>query len=260
MSDEAPRTEIPPPPEGVPPPPEAPTPMPPEGAPPEVPPPPEGEVAPPIEKPKKRVVKKKPSYQLKLFERWDVADVTIKDKGLERYINLLPIVLPHTGGRHANRPFAKSRTNIVERIINNMMRNENYTGKKNKAIKVVRQAFEIIEEQTKKNPVQVLVEALERAAPREEITRLRFGGISVPRAVDIAPGRRLDLAIRNICAGAVGAAFKSGAGKKAMEKARGYEPISQFLANEILAASRGDMQSSAIAKKEEIERVAQSAR
>jgi len=260
MMEKAPEPEVPPPPESVPPPPEGvpPPPPPPEGVPAE-PIPPEGE-APPPEKPKKRVVKKKPSYQLKLFERWDVADVTIHDKGLERYINISPIVLPHTGGRHANKPFAKSRTNIVERIINNMMRNENYTGKKSKAIKVVRQAFELIEEQTKKNPVQVLVEALEKAAPREEITRLRFGGISVPRAVDIAPGRRLDLAVRNICAGAVGAAFKGGAGKKALEKQRGYEPISQFLANEILAASRGDMASSAIAKKEEVERIASSAR
>ena len=242
----------PPPPEAVPPPP------PPEGAAAEVP-PAEGE-APPIEKPKRRVVKKRPSYPLKLFERWDLAEVTIHDKGLERYINLTAIVLPHTGGRHANKLFAKARTNVVERLINNMMRNENYTGKKSKAIKVVRQSFEMIEEQAKKNPVQVLVDALEKAAPREEITRLRFGGISVPRAVDIAPGRRLDLAIRNICAGAIGAAFKSGAGKKAVEKQRGYEPIAQFLANEILAASRGDMQSSAITKKEEVERIASSAR
>ena len=66
--------------------------------------------------------------------------------------------------------------------------------------------------------------------------------------------------IRNICAGAVGAAFKSGAGKKAMERERKYEPISQYLASEILAASRGDMASSAISKKEEIERVSGSAR
>lgn len=250
--------EIPPPPEGVPPPPmEAPPPPPPEGVLPA--PPPEGEVPPP-EKPKKKPAKKRPSYPLKLFERWDLADVVIHDKGLERYINVAPIVIPHTGGRHANKPFGKARANIVERIINNMMRNENYTGKKSKAIAVVKQAFEIIEEQTKKNPVQVLVDALEKAAPREEITRLRFGGISVPRAVDIAPSRRLDLAIRNLCAGAVGAAFKSGAGKKAFEKSRGYEPISQFLANEILAASRGDMASSAISKKEEIERVSASAR
>ena len=258
MTDETPPTELPPPPEGLPPPPTEPLPPPPSEGAPEAP-LAEGDIPPP-EKPKKKPAKKRPSYQLKLFERWDVADVVIHDKGLERYINLAPIVLPHTGGRHANKPFGKQRTNIVERLINNMMRFEMYTGKKSKALSVVRQAFELIEEQTKKNPVQVLVDALEKAAPREEITRLRFGGISVPRAVDIAPSRRLDLAVRNICAGAVGAAFKSGAGKKTLEKERGYEPISQFLANEILAASRGDMQSSAIAKKEEVERVSASAR
>jgi len=259
MEEKAPQPEMPPPPEGVPPPPEegagAPPPAP-EGAPVEA--PPEGEALP--GKPKKKPVRKKPSYQLKLFERWDLSEVVVHDKGLERYINLSPIVLPHTAGRHANKPFGKGRTNIVERVINNIMRSEMYTGKKSKAIAVVRQAFEIVEAQAKRNPVQVLVDALEKAAPREEVTRLRFGGISVPRAVDIAPVRRLDLAIRNLCAGAVGAAFKSGAGKKAAEKEKKYEPVAQFLAQEILAAARGDMASSAISKKEEIERVSGSAR
>lgn len=211
-------------------------------------------------KAKRKAAKKRPSYPLKLFERWDLGEVTVHDKGLERYINLSPIVIPHTGGRHGSRPFGKSRTSIVERLINNVMRNERYTGKKSKAIKVVEQAFEIIEAQAKKNPVQVLVEALENAAPREEITRLRFGGISVPRAVDIGPSRRLDLALRNVCEGAVGGAFKGGAAKKAAEREKGYEPISQYLAQEILAAARGDVSSSAIAKKDELERVAASAR
>lgn len=215
----------------------------------------------PVEKPvKKKAAKKKPTYPLKLFERWELGEVTVKDKGLERYINLSPIVLPHTGGRYASRPFAKARTSIVERLVNNMMRYEMYTGKKSKALKVVYQAFEIVETQTKQNPVQVLVEALEKAAPREEITRLRFGGISVPRAVDIAPSRRLDLALRNLTQGSVLATFKGGAAKKAAEREKGYEPVSQYLASEILAASRGDMASSAISKKEEIERVAASAR
>lgn len=217
------------------------------------------EVAP--EKPaKKKATRKKPTYPLKLFERWDLGEVTVKDKGLERYINLSPIVLPHTGGRYASRPFAKARTSIVERLVNNMMRYEMYTGKKSKALRVVYQAFEIVETQTKQNPVQVLVEALEKAAPREEITRLRFGGISVPRAVDIAPSRRLDLALRNLTQGSVLAAFKGGAAKKAAQREKGYEPVSQYLAAEILAASRGDMASSAISKKEELERVAASAR
>ena len=236
-----PPTEPAPPPGGVPPP-EPPVEAPPEpGA--------EGE-APPAEKPRKepKKPKKRPSYEMKLFGKYDMTDVAVRDAGLAKYMNLSPIVIPHTGGRWANKPFGKAKANLVERLINNMMRTENYTGKKSKAYRVVRTAFEIIEKRTQKNPVQILVDALEKAAPREEITRLRFGGISVPRAVDVAPSRRLDLALRSITTGAVSATFKN------------RKPVEECLADEILTAAKGDMQSSAIAKKEELERIAASAR
>ncbi len=207
---------------------------------------PEPEV-PPLEKPKKKP-RKRPPYEMKLFEKYDLTEVVVHDAGLAKYMNLMPIVIPHTGGRWANKPFGKAKVNLVERLINHMMRTENYTGKKSKSYRVVRTAFEIIGQRTQKNPVQVLVDALEKSAPREEITRLRFGGISVPRAVDIAPSRRLDLALRNITTSAVQATFKN------------RKPVEECLADEILMAAKGDMQSSAIAKKEELERVASSAR
>jgi len=194
-------------------------------------------------KPKKKYV-----YELKLFEKYDLAEVVVHDPGLARYINLTAIVIPHTGGRYANKPFGKAKSNIVERLINGLMRSENYTGKKSSAIRVVRQAFEIIEQRAKQNPVQVFVNALEKSAPREEITRLRFGGISVPRAVDVSPSRRLDMALRNMCVGVTAASFKS------------PKPIQECLADEILKASRGEMESAAITKKEELERIAMSAR
>jgi small subunit ribosomal protein S7 len=208
------------------------------------------ETAPAVEKPKREPKKprKRPSYEMKLFEKYDLTEVEIHDAGLAKYINLSPIVIPHTGGRWANKPFGKAKANLVERLINNMMRTENYTGKKAKSFRVVRTAFEIIVKRTNQHPVQVLVDAIEKTAPREEITRLRFGGISVPRAVDVAPSRRLDLALRNICMGAVQATFKN------------RKPVEECLADEILLAAKGDMQSSAIAKKEELERIASSAR
>jgi len=211
---------------------------------------PGAEEAPPVEKPKKEPKKprKRPSYEMKLFEKYDLNEVVVHDAGLAKYMNLAPIVIPHTGGRWANKPFGKAKANLVERLINNMMRTEKYTGKKAKSFRVVRTAFGIIQQRTTKNPVQILVDALEKAAPREEITRLRFGGISVPRAVDVAPSRRLDLALRNICTGAVQATFKN------------RKPVEECLADEILMAAKGDMQSSAIAKKEELERIASSAR
>ena len=46
---------------------------------------------------------------------------------------------------------------------------------------------------TKLNPVQVFVNAIENAAPREEVTRLKYGGIAVPKAVDVSPSRRVDV-------------------------------------------------------------------
>jgi small subunit ribosomal protein S7 len=193
-------------------------------------------------------VKRKYTYELKLFERYDLSEVVVHDPGLARYINLTAIVIPHTGGRWANKPFGKAKANIVERLINGMMRSENFTGKKMKAIRVVQRAFAIIEQKSKQNPVQVLVNALEKASPREEITRLRFGGISVPRAVDVSPSRRLDMALRNICQGVTAASFKS------------PKPIQDCLADEVLKASRGEMESAAIARKEELERIAMSAR
>jgi len=135
-----------------------------------------------------------------------------------------------------------------ERLINNMMRTEKYTGKKIKTYKVVRSAFEIIEKGTKKNPVQVLVDALSNAAPMEEITRLQFGGISVQKAVDISAARRLDIALRNICKSAVKSTYKN------------KKPVELCLAEEIILAARGDANSMAVSKKEEIERVAASSR
>ena len=183
-----------------------------------------------------------------LFGKYNIESVKVNDPGLKRYINLHPIGQPHTSGRYSSREFGKHKMSIIERLINNMMRTEDFTGKKSKTYTVVKQSFAIIEKREKKNPVQVLVEALEHSAPREEVTRLRFGGISVPKAVDISPARRLDFALRNICKGAVSSTYK----KKT--------PIQNCLANELIMASKGDMNSFAVQKKEEIERVAGSAR
>jgi small subunit ribosomal protein S7 len=183
-----------------------------------------------------------------LFGRFDVTGVIIKDVGIARYTDITPVAVPHTGGRHTSKPFAKAKMSIVERLINGMMRTENFTGKKLKAYRAVENAFGIIEKKTKRNPLQVLVDAIEHVAPREEVTRLQYGGISVPKAVDVAPARRVDLALRYICNGALEGSHKS---KKAIEES---------LADEIIAAANNDVNCYSVAKKEEVERVSSSAR
>ncbi|WP_400238366.1 30S ribosomal protein S7 [Methanomethylophilus alvi] len=200
-------------------------------------------VAAPAEEKTKMVAPKAP-----VFGKYDTTEIVINDAGLAKYIDLNSTSVPHSGGKHANKWFGKSNLSIVERLINNIMRTEKYTGKKLKAYKAVSDAFDIIAAKTRKNPVQVLVEALENAAPREEVTRLQFGGISVPKAVDISPQRRLDIALRNVSSGVVAASAKN------------KKTIQDCLADEIMLAAKGDMTSFAVAKKEETERVAQSAR
>jgi small subunit ribosomal protein S7 len=183
-----------------------------------------------------------------LFGKYDFEGIAVKDPGLIRYINVKPIAVPHTSGRHANKSFAKQRLNIVERLINGMMRSEHSTGEKAHAYNTVREAFRIIHERTKLNPIQVYVDALQNVSPREEVTRLRFGGISVPKAVDVSSSRRLDVAIRNMCRGVLESSHKN------------KKRLAQCLADEILNASQGKLESVAMAKREEVERVAASAR
>src|SRR5438445_11310350 len=99
-----------------------------------------GEEPPAVEKPKRepKKPKKRPSYEMKLFEKYELNDVVVHDAGLAKYMNLSPIVIPHTGGRWANKPFGKAKANLVERLIHNLMRTENSTGQKSKSYRVVR--------------------------------------------------------------------------------------------------------------------------
>lgn len=182
-----------------------------------------------------------------VFGRFSTRDVKVEDPSLKAFINLDPAYVPHKSARHGNKPFHKHKLSIVERLINNLMRTEKYTGKKTKSYRVVLDAFMLVQERTKENPIQVLVKAIEHAAPREEVTRLKFGGISVPKAVDTAPSRRVDIALRNISQGTVKASHKN------------KKTIAQCLASELMAAAKGDLQSFAVAKRDEVERVAKSA-
>jgi small subunit ribosomal protein S7 len=183
-----------------------------------------------------------------LFGRYSFDGITVKDPGLKRYINIQPIAIPHTNAKYANKPFSKQKVNIVERLINGMMRTEHATGEKARTYRMVQQAFRIIEDKTKQNPIQVLVDAVEKASIREEVTRLKYGGISVPKAVDCSSYRRVNIAVKNITQGVI----KASRGNK--------KRIEQCLADELMMAARADVNSYAMGKKGEIERVASSAR
>jgi small subunit ribosomal protein S7 len=186
--------------------------------------------------------------EIKLFDKWTFYDVEVRDPGLKRYICLKPVFLPHTEGRHEHKRFGKAEVSIVERLINKLMKPGKNAGKKALATNIVRNAFEIIHLKTGKNPLQVLVEAIERASPREETTRIAYGGIVYHQSVDVSPQRRVDLALRWLTEGARLASFGN------------PKTIDECLADEIIAAAQGDPKSYAIAKKDEIERIAMASR
>ena len=183
-----------------------------------------------------------------LFQKWTFKDITVKDPGLKRYIHLTPMTLPHSMGRHEHQRFRKARVNIVERFINGFMRPGKNSGKKARATNMVKHAFEIIHLRTGKNPVETLVQAVENSAPAEDTTRLSYGGVVYHLSVDIAPQRRIDLALRNLT---------EGARKNAANNPRS---LPETIADELILASKNDIKSAGIAKRNEIERIAQSSR
>lgn len=183
-----------------------------------------------------------------LFGKWSFEGIEVNDPGLKKYISLKPIVIPHSMGRHEHHRFQKSEVNIVERLVNQLMRPGKNAGKKARAIKFVKNAFEIIHLQTGRNPIEVLVRAIENSAPCEDTTRIMYGGIVYHQAVDISPQRRVDLALRFIAEGARSAAFSN---PKSFE---------ECLAEEIILAANKDLRSHAIQRKNEMERIALHAR
>lgn len=191
---------------------------------------------------------KKEKQELRLFGKWSFNGIEVKNLGLKRYISLKPIRVPHTMGRHEHRRFRKSEVNLVERLINNLMRPGKNAGKKARAINVTRNAFELIHLRTGRNPIEMLVEAVENSAPCEDTTRISYGGIVYHLAVDIAPLRRVDLALRFLA---------DGARKSAMHKLHSLE---ECLAEDIILAANGDAKSHAISRRNEMERIARASR
>ncbi|MDP7179780.1 MAG: 30S ribosomal protein S7 [Candidatus Woesearchaeota archaeon] len=196
---------------------------------------------------------------IKAFNRWGTEDIKVLDQGLVDYITLQPKIVPKTGARYAGSRFHKSKVFIVERLINKLMvpghkskkhfrSSGHITGKANNAYNITENTFRIIEKKLKENPVKVFVKALENACQREEIVTIEYGGARYPKAVECAPQRRIDIALRYMTQGAFAKSFNT---KKSIEDA---------LADEIIAAYQLNQSSNAIAKKLEVERQSDSAR
>ena len=199
-----------------------------------------------------------PQAEMKLFDTYDVSQVVVKDPSLKPFVSFVPKLLVKTYGRKQG-AFSNARINIVERFANRLAvpghvgkKHKIITswssGKYNKNMSTMLKVLANIERKTKKNPIQVIVEAIENGSPRDEITVIESGGARYPQAVDCSPMRRVNLAVRWMVQGAYGKSF----GKK--------KKMADSLADEIIAASQASMDSFAFSKKNESEKQADSAR
>jgi small subunit ribosomal protein S7 len=194
----------------------------------------------------------------KIFDKYDLSGIQIKDPGLKSVINIKSRLILKSQGRNVVK-LGQAKVNIVERLMNKLavsghrgkkhkLEKGNATGKYTKNMNIILEALEIVEKKTGKNPVEVLVKAIENAAPRDETTVIEYGGARYPQAVDVAPIRRVNLSLKHLVHGASDKAFN----KK--------KTIVQTLAEEIIMAAENNGESLAIRKKKESEAQADSAR
>lgn len=192
---------------------------------------------------------KKPSDTVLVFDKYDNPPTEdLLDRGLYNAIKLKQVYVPHTFGRHEHKRLKKLELHILERIANKLALTKRSGGRKAKSLKIIKRALQIIEEQTKENPIKVVLRAIQNSAPREDTTRISYGGVVYFHSVDISPSRRIDVVISNIVEGARQKSHKS------------PMAIEQALAEEVISASRNDPKSYAISRKEELERHAEASR
>jgi small subunit ribosomal protein S7 len=141
--------------------------------------------------------------------------------------------------RHTIAPDAKYNNLQIANFINRVMTR----GKKTVAARSVYDAFGIIGDKTKKNPVEVFETALRNAGPNVEVRPRRVGGATLQVPVEVPSDRRVALAMRWLIANS---------------RARSGKTYAEKLAGELMDAAAN--QGATIKKKEETHKMAEANR
>ena len=127
----------------------------------------------------------------------------------------------------------------VATFINHLMKR----GKKSVAVRIMYDAFDIIEERAKRSPLEVFEQALKNTMPTVEVKPRRVGGANYQVPVEVRGERRMTLAIRWLLAAS---------------RSRGGKSMADKLANELMDAAQN--QGAAIKKREETHKMAEANR
>jgi small subunit ribosomal protein S7 len=116
-------------------------------------------------------------------------------------------------------------------------------GKKNVARRLVYQAFDVIEDRTKEEGIEVFRRAVNNVSPLVEVRSRRVGGATYQVPIEVRPDRRVALAFRWLLQYA---------------HARNDKSMANRLASELISASKGE--GGAIKKKDDTHRMAEANR
>ena len=133
-------------------------------------------------------------------------------------------------------PDPKYKSELVSKFINTVM----LRGKKTKAEKIVYGAFDIVSQQLKKEPLEIIDKAIENARPLLELKPRRIGGATYQVLVEVKKSRGTEIALRWI---------------RDFARNRKGKPMKDKLAMEIMEAYKNE--GSAIKKREETHKMAE---
>ena len=133
-------------------------------------------------------------------------------------------------------PDPKYKSELVAKFINRIMQR----GKKNLAQSIIYDAFDIIHEKAKEDPLTLFQKAIENVKPVVEVRSRRVGGSTYQVPTEVRYSRRTTLSLRWILASA---------------RQRGEKGMAEKLAGELIDASKG--RGVAFKKKEDTHRMAE---
>jgi small subunit ribosomal protein S7 len=128
---------------------------------------------------------------------------------------------------------------LVNRFVNKLL----VGGKKSTAERIFYGALQRVHDETGRNPLDVLAQAVRNCTPHVEVRGRRVGGATYQVPMEVRPDRQLSLAIRWLVQHA---------------RARGERSMTARLANELMDASNN--QGNAVRKKDEMHRMAEANR
>jgi small subunit ribosomal protein S7 len=125
---------------------------------------------------------------------------------------------------------------LVSKLVNSIM----LDGKKGVAQKVVYGAFDIIQEKTGKEPIEVFHAAMENVMPSLEVKSRRVGGATYQVPMEVRPARRQTLGLRWLTQ---------------YSRARSERTMKERLAGELMDAANNT--GSSVKKREDVHKMAE---